>query len=100
MSSGDINRIPSLPPAPSIQRVNPKDDAKDEEEQNQQQPEEENEEEEPQQEVVQDSYEGAAPEGAELTPEEIDALKQSAEEKKKEDEEDDGAAPARIDVQA
>jgi len=97
MSAGDIHRLPPLPATPAspgIKQVNPRDDA-GEESQHQQGEQKEKEEEEESKPEIQDSYEGAAPEAADLSPDEASALKAAAADKDKP--EDDRP---RIDIRA
>jgi len=101
MSAGDIHRLPPVPASPNnpagIKQVNPRDDAGEESE-HQRGEQQEAEEEEPSQEEIQDSYEGAAPENADVSSDETSALRAAATDKEKSEEEDEGRP--HIDVQA
>ncbi len=101
MSAGDINRIPVIPAAPQIKGIHPKDDAAEErdKQQDHQREEEEEEEEEPQQ-SIQDTYEGAAPDTAEVTAIESEALKAAAQSSKKKEDEEQKRGGLQIDLQA
>lgn len=101
MSAGDINRIPSIPTAPQVRGINSKDDAAEERESQQEyrKGEEEEKEEEAKQ-AIQDSYEGAAPDTAEVTAIESEALKAAAKSSKKKEEEEQQQGGGLLDLQA
>ena len=102
MSAGDINRIPPLPASPQVQGINSKDDAAEERESQQeyQKEEEEEKEDEEAQQAIQDSYEGADPDTAEVTAVESEALKAAAQSSKEKEEEEQRQGGGLLDLQA
>lgn len=98
MAGGDISRIPSIPQPPPVPQVERREDAGEDPRRRRpgEEESEKEEEEETPHEGPQDVYEGASPENAELTPEELSALQASQQKAS----EEDGEAPPHIDLQA